>query len=102
MQCTRCGSEIPAHSRFCLSCGLPVQAGNVTQQGRAAAPRAAPPPYAAPPAAPAYPSAAPYPPASARRPIWPLVACVVVLLLLVGSIAAVKVLHSPLAVGAPK
>src|SRR5436309_739249 len=80
MRCTRCGSELPAQSRFCLSCGQPVAAAGATQQ----VPQSGTPtgsPYGPTGAyAPQY--TAPYPPPTQnRRLVWPLIVCVVVILL---------------------
>lgn len=71
MRCVRCGREIPSQSRFCLVCGSPVPA---------AAPQPAPAYAPAPPVAPAY-------AAAARRPVWPLLLCIGVILALVVGLA---------------
>src|SRR5438067_3036497 len=93
MQCARCRNEIPAHSRFCLSCGQPVQA--------APPPRTVMPPTPFAPAgfAPGPAARAPAPALPARRPIGPLIACIAVLLVAVATLGTFLTMHSLAAAG---
>src|SRR5688500_16728007 len=89
MVCAHCGSEVPAHSRFCLGCGQPIQA-------------AAPPQYAQPPGDPTYyPAYAPAAedPNAQRRRIWAIIIGVVALLVLVIGLTVPRMLKSLAAAG---
>lgn len=78
MICPHCGSENPPHGRFCLGCGQPV----ATQGATIITPL---------PQHPGAPQAA-WQPAAAeeRRPVWPLILVVVLLLLGVGTFAVLR------------
>jgi hypothetical protein len=88
MRCLRCGSEIPAQSRFCLSCGQPVAAPGPATIGPtghfpAAQPAMVGPAFLDRP----------------RRPIWPLIFCVALLLIAVAIVATFMVRRSLAAAG---
>ncbi len=89
MRCTRCSAEIPAHSRFCLSCGQPMAASAPTTQ--------LPPRPVTVPA-----GGAPMAPVEQRRPVWLLIVCIGLLLAVVIALTLTWARRSMLQAGRAK